>query len=62
LKKQTKQNKTKQNKTKQELSNLFQTLQVNKELAQVEKKLHHAQMGYLGLKLACVLVILPSTY
>jgi hypothetical protein len=60
----------------QELSNLFQTLQgdkdlnsqkklsaeAEKELALVERKLQDTHLDQIKPKMACILVILPSTY
>lgn len=62
--------------TTQELSNLFQTLQgdkdlnsprklsaeAEKELALVERKLQDTHLDRIDPKMACVLVILPSTH
>ena len=60
----------------QELSNLFQTLEgdkdlksprklsaeAEKELALVGKKLQYSHLDHIDPKMACILVILPSTH
>jgi hypothetical protein len=62
--------------TTQELSNLFQTLQddkdlnsprklsaeAEKELALIERKLQDTHLDHIDPKMACILVILPSNH
>ena len=62
--------------TTQELSNLFQTLQddkdlnsprklsaeAEKELALIERKLQDTHLDHIDPKMACILIFLPSTY